>query len=226
MDERPSTANTPVNATWDDLPEEVRLRLQAPKPQAVQVATPALSPRMRAFVLAVDRGVLAVARHWVLAVNIIGGLYAGFPLLGPWLLSKGFTIPANVIYFMYKLTCHQLPERSFFVFGYKMCYCQRCCAIYSSIFVFGLLYPLASRIKQPLRWRWMFLLWLPMALDGFTQLFGLRESNWQLRVITGTLFALSCVWVAFPYLDRAFSEMRRDLEARFRRVEMQAASGD
>ncbi|HEY8597661.1 MAG TPA: DUF2085 domain-containing protein, partial [Thermomicrobiales bacterium] len=117
-------------------------------------------------------------------------------------------------------------ERSFFVFGHKMCYCQRCCAIYSGIFLFGLLYPLASRIKQPLRWRWMFLLWLPMALDGFTQLFGLRESNWQLRVITGTLFALSCVWVAFPYLDRAFSEMRRDLEARFRRVELQAVGGD
>jgi hypothetical protein len=34
------------------------------------------------------------------------------------------------------------------------------------------------------------------------------------------------VWVAFPYLDRAFGEMRRDLEARIRRVEMQAASGD
>ncbi len=58
-----------------------------------------------------------------------------------------------------------------------------------------------------------------MALDGFTQLFGLRESNWQLRVLTGGLFALSCVWVAFPYLGRAFAEMRRDLEARFRRVE-------
>ena len=93
MDERTPTASPPGNATWDDLPEEVRLRLQ--QPQAVPV-NPALSPRMRAFVLAVDRGVLAVARHWVLAVNIIGGLYAGFPLLGPWLLSKGFTIPANM----------------------------------------------------------------------------------------------------------------------------------
>ncbi|HEY8596958.1 MAG TPA: hypothetical protein VIL85_00930, partial [Thermomicrobiales bacterium] len=105
MDERTPTASASGNATWDDLPEEVRLRLQAPKPQPVPTNS-ALSPRMRAFVLAVDRGVLAVARHWVLAVNIIGGLYAGFPLLGPWLLSKGFTIPANVIYFMYKLTCH------------------------------------------------------------------------------------------------------------------------
>ena len=66
----------------------------------------------------------------------------------------------------------------------------------------------------------MFLLWLPMAIDGFTQLFGLRESNWELRVVTGGLFALSLVWVAFPYLERAFAEMRRDLEARFARLKV------
>jgi uncharacterized membrane protein len=118
-----------------------------------------------------------------------------------------------------------MPERSFYVFGHKMCYCQRCCAIYTGVFCFGLLYPLFSRRILPLRWRWMFLLWLPMAVDGFTQLFGLRESNWQLRVITGTLFALSCVWVAFPHLERAFTEMRRDLEARFARAALQRAEG-
>ncbi len=230
MDERTPTLTTPVSpdpppphdTRWEALPEEVRARLRAQTPPHAP-ATPPLSPRMRAFVLAVDRGVLAVARHWVLAINIIGGLYAGLPLLGPWLLAKGLTIPANAIYFVYGLTCHQMPERSFFVFGHKMCYCQRCCAIYSGIFLFGLLYPLVARITRPLRWRWMFLLWLPMALDGFTQLFGLRESNWQLRVITGGLFALSCVWVAFPYLERAFAEMRRDLEARFRWIERSVA---
>lgn len=210
---------------WEALPEEVRARLsaqlaapqQAPEPPA----RPPVSPRTRAFVLRVDRAVLAVARHWVLAVGIISGLYAGLPLLGPWLLSRGLTFPANVLYFFYGLTCHQLPARSFFVFGHKMCYCQRCCAIYSGVFVFGLLFPLVSRWVQPLRWRWMFLLWVPMALDGFTQLFGLRESTWELRVITGTLFALSCVWVAFPHLARAFAEMRGDLEARFRRVALE-----
>lgn len=57
-----------------------------------------------------------------------------------------------------------------------------------------------------------------MALDGFTQLFGFRESTWELRLITGALFALSCVWFGFPYLEQAFADMRRDLEARFARV--------
>ena len=194
--------------------------------EAVEVAEAApanLSPRMRAFVLAVDRGVLWLARHWLLAVNLIGGLYAGLPLLGPWLLARGYTAPARVIYFLYGLTCHQRADRSFFVFGQKMCYCERCTAIYGGVFALGLFYAFAKGRVDPLRWKWMFLLWAPMALDGFTQLFGLRESTWELRVVTGSLFALSLVWVGFPYLERGFAEIREQLEQRFARVAAQRA---
>lgn len=178
-------------------------------------AIPPLSPRLRAFSRAVDRGVLGLSRHWLLFVNLLAGIYAGLPLLGPWLLAKGVTLPANAIYLFYSLTCHQLPERSFFISGHQVCYCQRCMAIYSGIFLLGALYGLARGRLRPLRWRWMFLLWAPMALDGFTQLFGWRESTWELRVLTGGLFALSCVWVGFPYLEQAFREARAQLEARF-----------
>ena len=190
-----------------------------PTPAALAAPTASqVSPRMRAFVLAVDRGILWVARHWLLVVNLIGGLYAGLPLLGPWLLSRGYTAPAQAIYFFYGLTCHQRADRSFFVFGQKMCYCQRCTAIYGGVFALGLLYAFLKGRVDPLRWRWMFLLWAPMALDGFTQLFGLRESTWELRVITGALFALSLVWVGFPYLERGFAEIREQLEGRFARL--------
>src|ERR687894_336573 len=100
----------------DSLPPEARQRLreylQPPAPPPPQAAN--LSPGMRRFVLAVDRGVLAVARHWLLTVNIMGGLFAGLPLLGPWLRSQGLDLPANAIYFAFRLTCHQMPERSFF----------------------------------------------------------------------------------------------------------------
>jgi uncharacterized membrane protein len=170
---------------------------------------------MRAFVRSVDRAVLAVARHWLLVVNLIGGIYAGLPLLGPWLLSRGLTAPANAIYFLYHFTCHQMPSRSFYVFGHKMCYCERCMAIYSGFFFLGIFYAFVRGRIQPLAWRWLFLLWVPMALDGFTQLFGWRESTWELRVVTGALFALSCVWFGFPYLEQGFRDIREQLEARF-----------
>lgn len=211
--------NTQPEPNWEALPPEVgqRLREQLQRPAPTPPA-PQISPRMRRFVLAVDRGVLAIARHWLLTVNLVGGAFALLPLLGPWLRSQGLDLPADVIYFAFGLTCHQMPERSFFIFGHKMCLCQRCMAIYGTAFVLGLLYALVRGQLKPLRWRWMFVLWVPMALDGFTQLFGWRESNAELRLITGALFAISCVWVGFPYLEQAFTDMRRDLEARFARI--------
>lgn len=173
------------------------------------------SPRARAVGRAVERGVLAVARHWLLCVNLLVGLYAALPLLAPWLLARGAPWPARAIRFAYSFTCHQLPERSFFVAGHQVCYCQRCTAIYSGLFLFGLAYGALGRRLRPLRWPWLALLWAPMALDGFTQLFGWRESTWELRVATGALFALSCVWFGFPHLRRAFAEIRAPLEGRF-----------
>lgn len=39
-----------------------------------------------------------------------------------------------------------------------------------------------------------------MAWDGTTQLFGWRESTWELRMIIGSLFGLGSVWFALPLL--------------------------
>lgn len=212
----------PTDAAWEALSPEARQRLREHLQRPAPPPAPQLSPRTRAAVLKVDRGALSIARHWLLTVNVVGGLFAGLPLLGPWFRSVGLDLPANVLYFAFSLTCHQMPEHSFFIFGHKMCLCQRCMAIYGGIFVLGLLYGLVRGRIRPLRWRWMFALWAPMAIDGFTQMFGLRESNAELRVLTGALFALACVWVAFPYLEQAFADMRRDLEARFARIAARA----
>lgn len=220
-----TTPNTQAESSWEALPPEASQRLRERlQPTAAPPAPPQMSPRTRRLILAVDRGVLAVARHWLLTVNIMGGLFVGLPILGPWLRSLGLSAPADALYFVFGLTCHQMPERTFFVFGHKMCLCQRCMAIYGTIFGLGILFGLVRGRIQPLKWRWMLLLWVPMALDGFTQLFGWRESTWELRVITGALFALSCVWFGFPYLEQAFKDMRRDLEARFARVAARAVA--
>ncbi len=52
---------------------------------------------------------------------------------------------------------------------------------------------------------WLLLI-LPMAWDGTTQMFGWRESTWELRVMTGTLFGLSTVWFVLPLLQKALLE--------------------
>lgn len=96
-----------------------------------------------------------------------------------------------------------------------MATCQRNVAIYTALVVFGLGFTLVRQRLRPVRWRVFFLLIAPMALDGFTQLFGLRESTWELRVVTGTLFSLASVWVLYPYLEQGMSEIAATLEARF-----------
>ena len=126
----------------------------------------------------VDKGVYGLAKHWLLLASLFWGLYAGLPFLAPVLMDAGLTLPARVIYTVYRPLCHQLPERSYFLgghehvytaeeleaagveihpfsrdignesVGWKIAYCQRDVAIYGSILIAGLIYGLIRR-----RWR-------------------------------------------------------------------------
>jgi uncharacterized membrane protein len=187
-------------------------------------ATAQLSPRTRAFILGVDRVILHIARRWLAVTNGMSALFAGLPLLAPWLLANDHHGLANAIYFVYMPVCHQRPERSFFPFGEQMAFCQRDTAIYTSLLLAGLAYILIRRHLRPLRWSRFFLLITPMAIDGFTQLFGLRESTWELRVITGTLFGIASVWLLYPHLQIGMAEMVDTLEERFRRLAAREAT--
>lgn len=98
--------------------------------------------------------------------------------------------------------------------GYKVALCQRDMAIYGGVLVGGLLFALVRRRLRTLPTRWFLLLLIPMAVDGGTQLFGWRESNWWLRTFTGGLVGLAAVWWAYPFVhdgmaDVVESERRR-----------------
>jgi uncharacterized membrane protein len=97
--------------------------------------------------------------------------------------------------------------------GYKMAFCQRDIAIYAGVLLFGVLYAAGGRRwLRPLPWWGLALLLLPLAIDGFTQTFGLRESTPDLRVITGIITAGAGVWFIYPYVDAAMLDLRRDVK--------------
>lgn len=73
-------------------------------------------------------------------------------------------------------------------------------AIYSSLFVGSVAYRLLQRWLAPLDWRVWLLTMFPLALDGGTQLFGLRESSWALRTLTGVIFGLGVCWLLLSQL--------------------------
>jgi uncharacterized membrane protein len=196
--------------------------------------------RTRDIVIFLDKLIFQLAKHWLFLANLAWGLYVGLPILAPILMLAGYTWLGNVIHVAYKVACHQIPWRCFFIggpqmvytydelrtlvgpaltlryvgdatIGYKVAICQRDVATYGTMMLAGLIFGLVRHRLKPLP-IWAFVLALvPMGVDGITQLFGLRESNWQLRMITGALFGLASVWLAYPYLEEGMREIRDEV---------------
>jgi len=172
---------------------------------------PALSGCTRDLVVVIDKLIYQLARHWVPVIGGFLGLYVLLPLLAPILMAAGVTGPANLIYSAYRFACHQLPSRSFFIFGQQMAFCHRDTAIYASLFLAVILFGFVRQRVKPLPWPAYLAFIAPMALDGLTQLLGLRASTWQLRTITGALFGIGSAWLALPYLEEAFQDIRQSV---------------
>ena len=179
--------------------------------------TASRGPRATAAILAIDRAVYAVARRWLMAINAVLLAWLGLAALAPVLLAEGYGTLATVVYAIFRPFCHQRPDRSFHVFGEKMACCERCAAIYGGLLLFGVAY-VGLRGLRPLAWPGVALCSVPILIDGLTQAVGLRQSSWELRVVTGGLFAVGLAWLVFPHLETGFGEMRSQLERRFARL--------
>jgi uncharacterized membrane protein len=70
-----------------------------------------------AGVRGLDRAMLWMTRHWLTVVNLGMGTFVGGTLLAPVLMRLGLNGPARLVYLLYSMVCHQLPERSYFLFG-------------------------------------------------------------------------------------------------------------
>lgn len=174
------------------------------------------------------------AAHWLATFNIGWGIFVTLPWLAPIFMALNLTLPGRVVYFIYNFFCHQLPERSWFLFGPQISYTQaqiaaawgrpldsignelirrhfigtpelgwkvawsdRMVAMYTSIFLFGLLYALLRARGVRLRGMpfWLFGLFiLPLALDGTTHLINdalrldFRQTNQWAVILTQNAF--------------------------------------
>jgi hypothetical protein len=81
-----------------------------------------ISSRKKSLAVIANRVVLGISRHWLLIFVVISGLYAGLPWLAPVFMKIGWMNAGNAIYMFYSTQCHQLPQRSFFLFGEKTMY--------------------------------------------------------------------------------------------------------
>jgi uncharacterized membrane protein len=63
-----------------------------------------------------------LAAHWFAVFAVVYGLWIWLPWLAPVMMQIGQSQLGKAIYFVYSLFCHQLPERSFFLFGPQIMY--------------------------------------------------------------------------------------------------------
>jgi uncharacterized membrane protein len=54
---------------------------------------------------------------WLIATIVVLVLFNGLPFLAPVFMKLGWDLPGRAIYFAYGLMCHQMAQRSFFLFG-------------------------------------------------------------------------------------------------------------
>jgi uncharacterized membrane protein len=76
----------------------------------------------RTFVIAADRFIFRLSKRWLAVFNVLAFLYVGLPFLAPTLMHLGAEGAASLIYTMYRPLCHQLPQRSWFLFGPQLAY--------------------------------------------------------------------------------------------------------
>ena len=154
----------------------------------------------------IDAGVVWFARHWAYGLAALAAPIVLMPLLAPLLEAKGYHNAARAIFFMYGFVCHQRPERSFHLLGEQMAFCARDFAIALTVLVALVFIALVPRVSiiRPASLSAAVIASIPMAVDGSTQLVGLRESTAELRLVTGVLFAIGWAWFALPRMDAGF----------------------
>lgn len=101
----------------------------------------------------------------------------------------------NLLFFLGRSVCHQIPERSFFIQNLQFPLCARCTGIYTGMFLSFLYLFISNRYKgnKPPTIKHliiMVILWLPMMIDGASSYLGLRDTNNAIRLITGLLFGI------------------------------------
>lgn len=62
-------------------------------------------------------GTLWLLEHWVSIFLVLFGLFIFLPFLAPVFMRLGWVGPAQLIYALYSTQCHQMAQRSFFLFG-------------------------------------------------------------------------------------------------------------
>jgi uncharacterized membrane protein len=147
-----------------------------------------------------------LVEYWAHIITIVLGSLVFIALAIPFLSYFGLDSIAKPLFFTLHYVCAQIPSHSFYIYGHQLGLCARNFSIYTAMFLGSLAFVLSKKRIPGIPWWIWILMLLPIAADGLTQLVGWRESTWELRVITGTIFGLGNVWFALPMMHKSLQE--------------------
>jgi uncharacterized membrane protein len=125
----------------------------------------------------------------ILMIVLWGGLSLLIPA-APYLAAHSHRAVAAFIYLMFSGICHQIPQRSFSMWGHNLGVCQRCFGIYFGIFATSLLpLPLRFVFESARRRKGCILASAaPLILDAILPKLGLWTGTATSRFATGLVF--------------------------------------
>jgi len=147
-----------------------------------------------------------LAIYLLLLLVAIGWL--GATMLAPYLVHSKQLSAATFIYRAFSLICHQLSERSLFLFGYPLSVCSRCAGIYAGFLAGLIVYPFIRSLdcaSMPHR-RYLLLALLPISIDFAGGLLGVFENTTLSRAVTGLLLGATSSFYLLPGLLYAAME--------------------
>lgn len=96
---------------------------------------------------------------------------------------------------LFRVFCHGIPERCLYLRNVPMPICARCTAIYIGLIVSFAVFLIVPRMTERFARMILYAAAIPMAIDGLTQLAGLRVSTNTLRLETGLILGIAFgVW--------------------------------
>ena len=127
-------------------------------------------------------------------------LWCFFIIAAPWLASHEHAFSSGLIYLFFSKICHQIPERSFFIFGKQLTVCSRCTGLYFGFLVGALCYPFLfnlHRISAPSP-KYLLLACIPIGIDIFIRTFHIAENTFASRSITGLILGATTILFVAP----------------------------
>lgn len=126
-------------------------------------------------------------------IAALPALFLGAAALCTWAISLGASMQWRLLF---RVMCHGMPSRCLELFGTPMPLCARCVGIYAGMLAGIVVFWAVPLLRERVMRGFALAALMPLAVDGLTQLSGLRESTNPLRLATGAIAGLAFgLWV-------------------------------